>query len=128
MEPMTDALKIVTDFQQALGKGDFEAARRLLDDRMSFHGPFDTFHSPEPYLDSLRKLSNIVDRVEIRKAMSDGNDVCLFYDTVTNTVGTALIAEWFEVSNGKISKIHAAFDARPFAPMFDASARPSSEA
>jgi hypothetical protein len=48
---------------------------------------------------------------------ADGDDVCLIYDLVTNTpAGTAPVAEWFRVRDGKIAQIRVFFDARPFAP------------
>jgi hypothetical protein len=48
----------------------------------------------------------------------DGDDVCMFYDLVTNSpAGTALVAEWHHVSGGKIDRIRVVFDARPFAPL-----------
>jgi hypothetical protein len=46
---MANASKIVSDCQQALGKGDFPAARKLVHDNLLFQGPIDTFHSPEPF-------------------------------------------------------------------------------
>jgi hypothetical protein len=53
---MANASKIVSDCQQALGKGDFAAARKLVHDNLLFQGPIDTFHSPEPYFEALKKL------------------------------------------------------------------------
>jgi hypothetical protein len=43
---MANASKIVSDCQQALGKGDFDAARKLVHDNLSFRGPIDTFIAP----------------------------------------------------------------------------------
>ena len=49
----------------------------------------------------------------------DGNDLCVLYNMVTNTPsGTAFIAEWYQVKDGKITYVRAVFDARPFAAMF----------
>ena len=56
---MANSLKVIQQFQQALGKGDFTAARHLLHDNLSFRGPIDTFHKPEPYLEALKKLQPI---------------------------------------------------------------------
>ena len=57
---MANASKIVSDYQQALGKGDFAAARKLVHDNLLFQGPIDTFHSPEPYFEALKKLHPII--------------------------------------------------------------------
>ena|SRR5256712_6461908 len=116
---MANANKIVSDYQQALGKGDFTAARKLLRDNLSFQGPIDTFDSPEPYLESLKKLHHIIQRIDMKRTFADGNDVCVLYDLVTNTpAGTAFIAEWYQVKGDKIAAIRVVFDVRPFAAMF----------
>lgn len=114
-----DAGRLVNSYQEAIGRGNFEAARRLMDDNMVFEGPLETFHKPEPYLDSLKKLGHIVQRIEVKKIFTDSNEVCLLYDMVTNTpAGTALIAEWYRTKGDTIIEIRAIFDARPFATMF----------
>jgi len=65
------------DCQQALGKGDFAAARKLVHDNLLFQGPIDTFHSPEPYFEALKKLHPIIQRIDMKKSFADGNDVCV---------------------------------------------------
>jgi hypothetical protein len=116
---MASAGSIVADYQQALGRGDFDGARKLLDDKLSFHGPIETFSRPEPYLESLKKLHHIIKRIDVKKSFVDGDDVCVLYDMVTDTpAGTAFIAEWYQVKRGKIAEIRVVFDARPFAAMF----------
>jgi hypothetical protein len=116
---MTNANKIVSEYQLATAKGDFASARKLLHDDLVFQGPLETFTSPESYLESLKKLHPIIQRIDIKKTFSDGNDVCVLYDMVTNTpAGTALIAEWFQVKGEKIAAVRVVFDARPFAAMF----------
>jgi hypothetical protein len=116
---MTDASAIVNGYREALGKGDFAAARQMLHDDMSFRGPIETFDRPEPYLESLKKLQSIIQRIEVRRTFADAGDVCVLYDMVTNTpAGTAFIAEWYQVRSGRIAAIRVVFDARPFAAMF----------
>ena len=116
---MANAHKIVTDYQQAMSKGDFVAARKLLHDDLSFQGPIETFNRPEPYLESLKKLHHIIQRIDMKRVFADGSDVCVLYDMVTNTpAGTAFIAEWYQVRGEKIAAIRVVFDARPFAAMF----------
>jgi SnoaL-like protein len=114
-----NSLEIVQGFQKAAGSGDFAGARKLLHDNLSFRGPIDTFDAPEPYLESLKKLRRIVERVDMRKVFVDGDDVCLLYDMVTSTPsGTTFIAEWHCVQAQKIASIRLAYDARLFAAMF----------
>ena len=116
---MANASKIVSDYQQALGKGDFAAARKLVHDNLLFQGPMDTFHSPEPYFEALKKLRPIIQRIDTKKIFADGNDVCVLYDMVTNTpVETVFVCEWYQVKGKKIAGVRTVFDARPFAGMF----------
>jgi hypothetical protein len=107
----------VLAYQQAVGKKDFAAARRLLHDNLEFHGPIDTFHKADDYLHAIQKLSAIVEGVDILKVFEDGNDVGLFCDLRTRTVGTSFVAEWYKVTDGKIGSVRVVFDARPFAAM-----------
>jgi hypothetical protein len=116
---MANAIDVVQEFKKAMGKGDMAAARKHLSDDLSFRGPFDAFDRPEPYLEALKKLHPIVERVDVKKIFVDGSDVCMLYDMVTRSpAGTAFIAEWIQVKGDRIASIRTVFDARPFAAMF----------
>ena len=116
---MANPVDIVQGFMGAMGKGDFVAARKFLNDDLSFQGPIETFEKADPYLESLKKLHHIIERVDVKKIFVDGDDVCLLYDMVTKTpAGTAFIAEWHHVNGDRIAAIRVVFDARPFAAMF----------
>jgi hypothetical protein len=113
------AREIVESYREALGKGDFASARNLMQDNMVFEGPLDTFNKADDYLAANKKLASIIQGIELKKVFVDGNDVCVLYNMVTNTpAGTAFIAEWYQVKDGKIAYMRAVFDARPFAAMF----------
>src|SRR5437762_6917922 len=116
---MTSASEIVESYRAALGKGDFATARTVMQDNMTFQGPLDTFHKADDYLEAIKKLASIIQRIDLKKVFVDGDDVCVLYDMVTNTpAGTAFIAEWYQVKDGKITALRAVFDARPFATLF----------
>jgi len=116
---MANPLNVIQQFQQAIGKGDFTAARQLLEDNLSFRGPIDTFQKPEPYLEALKKLQPIIQRIDVLKMFAEGNDVYVLCDTVTNSpIGTAFICKLYQVKGDKISSARIVFDARPFAAMF----------
>jgi ketosteroid isomerase-like protein len=111
--------EIVESYRAALGKGDIAAARNLMQDNMIFEGPLETFNTADDYLESLKRLASIIQRIDLKKVFVDGDDVCVLYEMVTNTpAGTAFIAEWYQVRGGKIAYVRAVFDARPFAAMF----------
>ncbi len=106
--------EVIPDLLVALPPDD-----QSLPDHLSFSGPLDHFDRPEPYLEALRKLHPIVERVDMHKVFVDGDDVCVVYDLVTKTpAGTALVAEWHHVRGEKIDSVRVIFDARPFAAMF----------
>jgi ketosteroid isomerase-like protein len=115
------AVKTVADrFFKAWTTGDFETARSLLHDDVSFAGPIDTFDNADDYIGSLQGLAQIVKAAEEQKVFVDGNDVCVIYDLVTNTpLPPSPTAEWYHLRNGKISAVRVFFDARPFAAMFE---------
>lgn len=118
-EKLANSKEIVMQYQSALGKGDYAAARKYLHDNMSFKGPLAAHETPEPYLEDLKKLHPIVKGVEMKKVFAEGDDVCLLYDLITNTpAGTAFVSEWDHVRGNKIGSIRVVFDPWPFAPMF----------
>lgn len=118
---MTNAKDVVTSFQASMAKDDWAGARQHLATPFEFVGPFERLTDPDAYLASLKRLHPIVERVDLHRMFSDGNDVCLLYDLVTNSpAGTAFIAEWHRVRDGKIHAVRVVFDPRPFEPMFKA--------
>lgn len=115
-----DARSVATRFLKAWTTGDFDTARSLLHDDVSFSGPIDSFADADSYLAALHGLSQIVQAAQEHKVFADDTDVCVIYDLVTATpAGTAPTAEWYHVRDGKISAVRVFFDARPFAPMFE---------
>jgi ketosteroid isomerase-like protein len=117
---MADAARIAEDFFAAWTSRDFDRARALLRDDLSFQGPIDTFSDADSYLAAIRGLSQIVTGVDKRKVFVDGDDVCVIYDLKTQPVPSAPTAEWYHVEDGLIAAIRVFFDARPFAPLFSA--------
>lgn len=117
---MANAAEVVEQYQRAFGSGDVATARSLLADDLHFKGPFEEFHTADDYMHSVARLAQIVTGTDVKKVLSEGNDVVTIYDLHTNTpAGTSNIAEWATVKGGKIATIRVFFDARPFAPMFE---------
>jgi ketosteroid isomerase-like protein len=112
--------EIVERYFAAWTSGDFETARALLCDDLAFVGPFDTFDSADDLIRALRGLASVVTGAERRGLVADGDEVCVIYDLHTQPIERAAIAEWFRVRDGKIASLEAFFDARPFAPLFEA--------
>ena len=117
---MADAGQVAEDFFGAWTTKDFSRARELLHDDVSFTGPIDTFSDADSYIASLRQLSGIITGVDKHKVFVDGDDVCVIYDLKTAPVPTSRTCEWYRVRDGKIASVSVVFDARPFAPLFEA--------
>lgn len=117
---MSDAAQVAGGFFDAWTSKDFERARSLLHDDVSFQGPIDSFSDADSYLASLRQLSGIVTGVEKQKVFVDGDDVCVIYDLKTAPIPSSRTCEWYRVRDGKVGWVSVVFDARPFAPMFEA--------
>ena len=115
---MASSAQVAEDFFAAWTSKDFDRARALLRDDLSFQGPIDTFGDADSYLRAIQGLSQIVTGVERRKIFVDGDDVCVIYDLKTAPVPNTPTAEWYHVRDGKIASIRVFFDARPFAPLF----------
>ncbi len=117
---MADAAQVADDFFAAWTGKDFERARALVHDDLSFVGPLESFSDADSYLSSLRRLSEIVTGAEKQKVFVDGDDVCVIYELRTVPVPSSQVAEWYRVRDGKVASVRVMFDARPFAAMFEA--------
>jgi ketosteroid isomerase-like protein len=117
---MADAARVAEEFFDAWTGKDFDGARALLHDDVSFEGPIDSFTDADTYLASLRQLSGIVTGADKLKVFADGDDVCVIYDLKTAPVPRSRTCEWYRVRDGRIASVSVVFDARPFAPLFEA--------
>jgi limonene-1,2-epoxide hydrolase len=110
-----DATPIVTRCLKAWTSGDFDTARSLIDDGISFAGPFGTAQGAEAYISGLRRFRQRgIRSAEVQKIFCDGGDVCVIYDILTSTAaGDVPAAGWYQVREGKISSVRVFFDARP---------------
>src|SRR5450755_3933032 len=114
---MADSAHVAESFFDAWTSKDFQRARELLHDDVSFEGPIDSFSDADSYLASLQQLSGIVTGAEKRKVFLDGEDFCVIYDLKTAPVPSTRTCEWYRVRNGKVASVSVVFDARPFAAL-----------
>ena len=121
---MADAARVAEDFFAAWTSKDFDRARSLLRDDLSFQGPIDTFTDADSYIRAIRQLGQIVVGVDRQKVFVDGDDVCVIYDLKTAPVPHSPTAEWYRVRDGRIASIRVFFDARPFAALAGGGGQP----
>ena len=110
-----ESAAIAETFLRAWVAGDMASARALAHDDLHFRGPIAEWHRADDHLAGLRPVAAIVRRVDLRRTFVDGNDVVVVYDLVTDSpVGTARIAEWKTIRDGRIAEIRAFFDSQPW--------------
>jgi ketosteroid isomerase-like protein len=116
---MPSPAEIVKRYFDAWTSKDFETARSLLHDDLSFRGPIEKLDNADALIESLKGLSQIVTGSGRRGLIEHGDEVAVVYDLHTAPVPDAPVAEWYTLRDGKIASIQAFFDARPFAAMFE---------
>lgn len=115
---MTDNLQeLATTYVEAVGRGDYDRLPALFDPDLEFRGPYVTLRGAEEYLTALRRLAAVRLRHDVRKTFVAGDDVCVIYDFVTDTVAGAVpFVEWLTFERGRLRAIRLYFDREQFAP------------
>jgi ketosteroid isomerase-like protein len=108
------ARDLVERYHDAWARKDFESARGFLHDDLSFTGPIDTFDTADEYLAALQRLAPMTTGIDVKKVVSEGDDVVVLFDLLT-PMGAAPVAEWYRVRGDRIGSVQVYFDARPFA-------------
>lgn len=114
MDKTLTATDIVDRYFQALGARDFAAARAFLADDLRFEGPIDRFDRADDFMKEISGLYGMVRGADHQARIADGDEVAVFY-LLDTALALAPVAEWHTVRAGKIARIRAYFDARPFA-------------
>jgi hypothetical protein len=67
-------------------------------------------------------------RSDIKRVFSDGDEVCVIYDFVTDTAGPLPAIEWLHFENGKIRSIQLYYDQVPWTKLREEMTRRSQQA
>ena len=121
---MTTSGDVVREFYGAAVARDFARARRYLKDDLVFVGLFETYRSAGEYLRTFEGLLGITVRLDVKTIIAEGDQAAIFYELQTRAPAeaTVLVAEWHQLEGGRIAHVESAFDGRPYAAMFAASA------
>jgi hypothetical protein len=98
------ARALVERYHEAWKQHDFETARSLLRDDLSFQGPIDTFERADDCIDALKRLQPMVEDVNTEKVISDADDVVVLFELITPQ-GRAPVAEWYRVEGDTIAAV-----------------------
>jgi ketosteroid isomerase-like protein len=104
----------VIGFFTALERGDYDAARACLAEPFDFAAWFATYDRPDDYIDALKKLRGFVTKIDVHRMFDAGKDVCVIYDSHTVRGQSTLVAAWFRVTDGRITRVRIICDPEPF--------------
>ena len=113
--------ELVERYLDAVARFDYAVARACLaDEDFEYTGPINTFHSADALMRYLELATPIVQRVEIRKAFADGDDVAHFLLVRTQLSEKLSVhaVQWAHVRAGRIDRLEVVFDAHWFRSLF----------
>lgn len=100
--------EVVLTFVDALNRSDFDAARKCVTEDLKFEGVLGSREGGDAYFRDMKHMNL---KYDVKKAVADGDDVCVFYDIKMSGV-TVFCAGWYQLSGGKIRSFRVVFDPR----------------
>ncbi|MCP5199157.1 MAG: hypothetical protein H6977_04030 [Gammaproteobacteria bacterium] len=121
-ETSTRTRRVVTDFLDALERGDGTALRATLSrGPFSFEGPVDRFDDAAAFAEDIERYALIITAIERRRLFVDGREACVVLTFVTSldNLPRTRTAVWVETDDaGLIRRIESFLDARAWMRMF----------
>jgi ketosteroid isomerase-like protein len=109
-----DPKEVASRCLAAWSSHDLTTTRSLLDDHVRFAGPLGATEGADAYMEGIKGMVEIIERVDQHQVFAEGDDVCVIYDLVTKEPpATIPTAGWYRIRDGKITSVQAFFDARP---------------
>lgn len=103
---------LIETYHHAWTSGDFTTARECLADGLDFRGSIDAFSTADDFIVALKQFKQMLRSVTIVQSFYDAEGAALLYDCDTaSPAGLLRTAEFFTVSEKKISAIRLVFDA-----------------
>jgi ketosteroid isomerase-like protein len=117
MSARDDPKSVASGCLQAWSSGDLDTTRSLLADEVTFDGPLGSTRGADAYIEGIKGMVKIVERVDQHEVIADDDNVCIIYDLVTKTPPARIpTAGWYQVRDGKVTSVRAFFDPRPLMP------------
>jgi hypothetical protein len=105
---------IALAYLDAAGKNQLDRLSELVAQDVSFVGPMTSTTGRDALVAALKRISAVHVENEIKRVFSDGNEVCVIYDFVTDTMGKLPTIEWLQIDDGKIRSIKLYYDQVPW--------------
>jgi ketosteroid isomerase-like protein len=98
----------------AVGNKDLGKVEALLAPDITFVGPAMTLSGARDVLAALRRIGAVHVRNDVKRVFVDGDEVCVIYDFVTDTVGVVPTIEWLSFENARIRSVKLYYDQVPW--------------
>jgi len=97
---------------EALQRKDRVAIRAMLVDDGSFIGPLQSFTEADAFMNAADIFMQLTKKVDIKKVLADGNDVCILWDytTIVPSIPVIPVAAWLTIEADKIKYFHLHFN------------------
>ena len=117
---MTTAREVLKQFYGAAIARDLAQARTYLHDDLVFVGLFETYRCAEDYIAAFTGLLQVTVRLDVKAIVGGSHEAAIFFELETKAPaeGVVMVAEWHQITDGKIAHVESVFDGRPFAAMF----------
>ncbi|MFI8363422.1 nuclear transport factor 2 family protein [Streptomyces sp. NPDC085612] len=107
------ARELAETYFTAWEAGDFDALRGVLAEDVDFVGPLGRASGAEEALAGLRGLGQVLERIDVKVRVAEGDEVITWFDLCTGVAPPAPTANWMRVEDGKVTRIRVTFDPRP---------------
>lgn len=109
-----DPEAIAIAYLDAVSKKDLGRIEALVAPDIRFVGPTRTIVGARDLLAAFRRIVAIHVRNEVVRVFTDGDEVCVIYDFVTDTVGAVPTIEWMRIEGGRILSVNIYYDQVPW--------------
>jgi ketosteroid isomerase-like protein len=105
---------IALAYLNAVSTKELDQLDAIVSPDVHFVGPARTMNGRDSLIAALRRISAIHVRNDIKRVFIDGNEVCVIYDLVTDTIGALPTIEWLKIADGRIQSIRLYYDQLPW--------------
>ena len=97
-------------YLDAVSANELDRLDALVAPDVRFATPATTLTGLHDLVAAFRRISSVHVRSDVRRVFSDGDDVCVIYDFVTDVFGTIPTVEWIRVAAGRIRAVTVYYD------------------
>ena len=117
---------IALSYLEAVSNKDLARVGALVAPDIRFVGPATTIEGAAALLAAFQRIGAVHVRSDIKRVWSDGDEVCVIYDFVTDTAGALPTVEWLKIEGGRIRSVNLYYDQVPWMKLREEIARRAS--